>query len=79
MALHFDLTAIPEENRTIVADRDGDPTRGEDFAKGDRVMSPITNALIWATMSVGLNQQDQNKWLAATYRSFTADVTREIV
>lgn len=56
MALHYDLTAIPEENRTIVADRDGNTAMGERFKKGDRLVSPITNALIWSTMSVGMNE-----------------------
>lgn len=52
MSLYFDLTAIPEENRTqpAVADcPDGD------YKKGELVIHPVTNALIWATLSVGMN------------------------
>lgn len=45
MALQYDLTAIPEDVRTIIAERDGD-----DYKKGERILSPITNALIWSAM-----------------------------
>lgn len=55
MSLNFDLTAIPLETRTVVADRDGNPAAGESFKKGDRIMSGVTNALIWMCMGVGLN------------------------
>ena len=64
MSLNFDLSAIPLETRTIVADRDApnpyyvpgksDPDREFDYRKGDRIMNPVTNALIWTCMGVGL-------------------------
>lgn len=54
MSLSFDLTAIPLETRTIVAERDGNRAMGEDFKKGDRIMSPVTNALIWQCLAVGM-------------------------
>lgn len=51
MSLNFDLREIPEDVRTIVAVED-DPQRG--VKKGDRLMSPVTNLLIWSTMAVGI-------------------------
>lgn len=51
MSLNFDLSAIPEETRTIVADYDS-PTEG--VHKGDRIMNPVTNTLIWTTMAIGI-------------------------
>lgn len=64
MSLNFDLTAIPEEKRTIIADHDkpnpfyqagkSKPENEFDYRKGDRLMSPITNALIWGTMFVDM-------------------------
>lgn len=54
MSLNWDITAIPEEVRTIVAERDGNEATGEDFKKGERIMNPVTNALIWMTMGVGM-------------------------
>lgn len=66
MSLNFDLTAIPEDVRTIIADHDkpnpfyiegkSDPENEFDYRKGDRLMSPITNALIWGTMFVDMGQ-----------------------
>jgi hypothetical protein len=49
MSLNYDLTAIPEDVRTVAAEADG-----QDYKAGDRIMSPITNALIWATMGTGI-------------------------
>lgn len=65
MSLNFDLTAIPEDVRTIVADHDkpnpfyiagkSKPENEFEYRKGDKLMSPVTNALIWTCMGVGLN------------------------
>lgn len=65
MSLNFDLTAIPLETRTIVADHDkpnpfyvegrSKPEDQFEYRKGDRIMSGVTNALIWMCMGVGLN------------------------
>lgn len=56
MSLNFDLTAIPLETRTIIADHDkhnpfyqkgrSKPEDEFEYRKGDKLMSPITNALI---------------------------------
>ena len=65
MSLNFDLSKIALETRTVIADRDcpnphyvpgkSDPDREFDYRKGDRIMNPVTNALIWRCMAVGLN------------------------
>lgn len=64
MSLNFDLTAIPLETRTIVADHDkpnpyyragqSKPEDEFEYRKGDKLMSPVTNALIWGTMFVDM-------------------------
>lgn len=51
MSLNYNLTEIPEDVRTIVAEED-DKFAG--VKKGDRVMSPVTHSLIFATMGVGI-------------------------
>jgi hypothetical protein len=51
MSLNFDLREIPEETRTVIAEEDR-PMDG--IHKGDRIMSPVTNALIWSTMGLGI-------------------------
>lgn len=51
MSLNFDLTAIPEDVKTITAQEDR-PFDG--IKKGDRIMSPVTNALIWSTLATGI-------------------------
>lgn len=53
MSLNFDLREIPEDVRTIVAEED-QPISG--IKKGDRIMSPVTNALIWSTLGVGIGE-----------------------
>lgn len=65
MSLNFDLTAIPEANRTVIADHDkrnpfwtegSKPEHEFEYRKGDTLMSPVTNALIWGTMFVDMGQ-----------------------
>lgn len=49
MSLDFNLRKIPEEIRTIVADFD-DPMNG--IKRGDKIMNPVTNGLIWAQLAI---------------------------
>lgn len=49
MALHYDLTKIPVENRTITVD-------------GEQEMSPVTHTLIWSTMAVGMTSITEKNW-----------------
>lgn len=51
MSLNFDLREIPEDVRLITAlvDRPMDGVKA-----GDKIMSPITNLLIWSTMATGI-------------------------
>lgn len=51
MSLNWNAEAVPEDVRTIIATED-DPMRG--VKKGDRVMSPITHTIIFATMATGI-------------------------
>lgn len=55
MSLDFDLRDIPEETRLVDALVD-QPIEG--IKAGDKIMSPITNALIWSTMAVGIGSID---------------------
>lgn len=55
MSLNFDLSRIPEDVRTVIATED-DAFNG--IKKGDRLMSPVTNTLIWTTMIVGIGVID---------------------
>lgn len=57
MSLNWNVGEIPEETRTIVATEDD---RMSGVKKGDRLMSPITNALIWSTMGVGIGVIDDD-------------------
>jgi hypothetical protein len=79
MSLNFDLTAIPLETRTIVADHDkpnpfyqagkSKPENEFEYRKGDRLMSPITNALIWGTMFVdmgAITEENVDEFFART-------------
>lgn len=45
MSLNWDVSKVSEDVR-LVADPDG----------GEPVMNPVTNALIWATMAVGIGE-----------------------
>lgn len=56
MSLNFDLQAIPEETRTVIAEAD-DPSGH--YKKGDKIMSPVTNSLIWATVGIGIGEITQ--------------------
>jgi hypothetical protein len=52
MSLNFDLTKIKDhEEVCFTTAKSDDP--GQGIKAGDRIMNPLTNALIWATMSVG--------------------------
>lgn len=53
MSLNFDLRAIPEEVRTIIAEADS-PNSG--IKKGDKIMAPITNAIIWGCLATGIGE-----------------------
>lgn len=55
MALHYDLTKIKDSDSVcfLVAPAD-EPTRG--ITKGDRIINPLTEVLIWATIAVDLGQ-----------------------
>lgn len=55
MSLNYDLSAIPEDVRLIDAP-ENEPMHG--IKKGDRIMSPVTNALIWATLGIGIGVID---------------------
>jgi hypothetical protein len=55
MSLNWNAQAVPEDVRTIVATVD-EPMHG--IKAGDRIMSPITHTLIWATMAVGIGVID---------------------
>lgn len=64
MSLNYDLTAIPEDVRTVVA-TEADPING--VAVGDKVMNPVTRTLIWTTMGVGIgviNDDTLEEWVA---------------
>jgi hypothetical protein len=51
MSLNWNAEAVPEDVRTIIATED-DRMRG--VKKGDRIMSPITHTIIFATMATGI-------------------------
>lgn len=55
MSLNFDLSAIPLETRTVTSTYD-DEFHG--IKKGDTIMNPVTNQLIWATMAVDIGVID---------------------
>lgn len=53
MSLNFDLTGIEDyENRCWVTATEDAPMSG--VSKGDRVLNPVTNRIVWATMAVGI-------------------------
>jgi hypothetical protein len=54
MALHWNLGDIADYKETCFREADYDRPHS-DIKKGDRVMSPVTNTLIWATIPVGIN------------------------
>jgi hypothetical protein len=52
MSLNWDISKIADfENVCTITLEKDDPNRG---AAGTKVMNPITNALIWATMTIGV-------------------------
>lgn len=52
MSLNWDLSAIKDRDDFVwVEAKEDDPSRG--IKAGEKRMSPVTNALIWATLSVG--------------------------
>lgn len=53
MSLDFDLRRIPESVRLVTATAD-DPMHG--IKAGDSIMNPLTNALIWGCMVVGIGE-----------------------
>lgn len=82
MSLNYDLTAIPLEVRTIVADadapnqfwREGQPEEKRfDYRKGDRIMSPVTNALIWATIGIGIGKFTKENIAEVAFRMKVTD------
>jgi hypothetical protein len=83
MSLNFDLSAIPEDVRTIIADADcpnqfyvpgkSDPEREFDYRKGDRIMNPVTNALIWATLGVGIGKLTEDNLAEFAFRMKVTD------
>ena len=57
MALHWDITAIPDEVRWVDArDDDGNLIMDEETGKPQKQISPTTDALIWASMSVDMGE-----------------------
>jgi hypothetical protein len=64
MSLTWNAQAVPEDVRTIIATVD-EPMQG--IKAGDRILSPVTNTLIWATMAVGIG--DINDDTAAEFHS----------
>lgn len=83
MSLDYDLTAIPLEVRTIVADHDcpnpyyvegkSDPDKKFDYRKGDRIMNPVTNALIWATIGLGIGKFTADNIAEVAFRMKVTD------
>lgn len=53
MSLNWNLTAVPEDVRLTAALVD-EPMYG--VKAGDKIMNPITHALIWSTMAVGIGE-----------------------
>jgi hypothetical protein len=53
MSLNWDLSEVKNYEQTCFYEaREDDPNHG--VTKGDRMLNPVTNALIWATMQVDL-------------------------
>lgn len=83
MSLNFDLTAIPLEVRTIIADEDcrnphyvegkSDPENEFDYRKGDRIMNPVTRALIWSTLGVGIGKLTEDNLAEFAFRMKVTD------
>jgi hypothetical protein len=57
MSLNWNVEKIPLEVRTIVAE-DSSMTHG--YKAGDRIMNPVTHALIFSTIGVGIGVIDDN-------------------
>lgn len=53
MGLHWNLTDIADMDNVCFEEADHDSRMGG-YKKGDRIMRSVTNALIWATIPVGL-------------------------
>lgn len=61
MALHWDVTNVEDyETRCFYRAAEDDPSG--DYKKGDRLVSALTNTLIWASMSVGLSGITEKNW-----------------
>ena len=66
MALHWELSKIHDyEEVCFIEATEDDPSNGVE--KGDRLLNPLTNTLIWASISVelgGITEANADQWYA---------------
>lgn len=53
MSLDYNITNVPEDVRIIVAESDN---RSRGYRKGDRIMNPVTETIIFMTVVTGIGE-----------------------